>query len=169
MDTPKLNTADLQIYLNDHLAGATAAIELIEHLSSSFPRTPLQTFFDDLLAEVSADRDVLRELLQSFGEEESTVRKASAWIGEKLARVKLSLTGDEKSGSGFLEAMDALIIGITGKLLLWRALDAASETVPALKRLDYAQLQQRAITQRDRVEEKHLDAARAAFVLRHEA
>jgi hypothetical protein len=62
-----------------------------------------------------------------------------------------------------LEALEGLALGITGKQLLWRALQSASDTTPQLRGLDYARLEQRAREQRDRVEEKRLAAAREAF------
>jgi hypothetical protein len=101
--------------------------------------------------------------LNTFGESESTVRKAGAWLVEKLGRVKLGLTENEVSGAGLLEALEGLVLGITGKGLLWRALSAASQTVPQLKGPNYAELEQRAVEQRNRVEEKRLAAARKAF------
>jgi len=57
-----------------------------------------------------------------------------------------------------------LALGIRGKQLLWRAL-AASDW-PALQDVDLVRLEQRAIEQQKRVEEKRLVAAREAFTVR---
>ena len=159
----EVDTRQLGIYLNDHLAGSVAALGLVEYLSKNYPDTTLETFFAELHAEISADQDVLRDLLRTFEEDESTVRKAGAWIAEKVGRAKFGLNEMEVRGTGLLEALEGLAIGITGKQLLWRALAAASDTIPQLKGLDYATLEQRAREQRDRVEEKRLAAAREAF------
>ena len=161
--TADVSTKHLGIYLNDHLAGSVAALELVEYLSKNYPDTTLETFFADLHADISADQDVLRDLLRTFEEGESTVRKAGAWLAEKVGRAKFGITENEVSGTGLLEALEGLAMGITGKQLLWRALAAASDTMPQLKGLDYAHLEQRAREQRDRVEEKRLAAAREAF------
>lgn len=158
-----VSPSQLGTYLNDHLAGSVAALELIEHLSKKFPDTTLETLFAELHAEISADQDVLRDLLRTFGEGESLVRKAGAWIAEKIGRAKFGLGEMEVRNPGLLEALEALVLGITGKELLWRALAAASEDMPQLKGLDYAQLEQRAQEQRKRVEEKRLAAALEAF------
>jgi hypothetical protein len=56
-----------------------------------------------------------------------------------------------------------LVLGITGKRSLWRALKAASRTVPELARLDYSGLENRAIEQCERVEAKRLEVARTVF------
>jgi hypothetical protein len=159
----QLATDHLAVYLNDHLAGSVAALELIEHLAKNYPDTTLERFFAELHADISADQDVLRDLLHTFGAKESTIRKAGAWLAEKVGRAKFGLEENEVSGTGLLEALEGLAMGITGKQLLWRALAAAAETVPQLAGLDYAKLEQRAIEQRDRVEQKRLAAAREAF------
>ena len=64
---------------------------------------------------------------------------------------------------GLLLALEALVLGITGKRSLWRALQSASRALPQLARLDYAGLEKRAIEQCERVEAKRLEAARTAF------
>ena len=158
-----VSSKQLGIYLNDHLAGSVAALELIEYLSKNYPDTTLETFFASLHADISADQDVLRDLLRTFEEDESSVRKAGAWLAEKVGRAKFGLSEHQVSGTGLLEALEGLALGITGKQLLWRALQSASETTPQLRGLDYAHLEQRAREQRDRVEEKRLLAAREAF------
>jgi ABC-type hemin transport system ATPase subunit len=94
--------------------------------------------------------------------EESAVRKAGAWIAEKLSRAKIELEPSEGEVGLFL-ALEALILGITGKRSLWRALKVASRTVPRLARLDYAGLEERAIEQCERVEAKRLEIARVVF------
>ena len=161
--TNAINTNHLSTYLNDHLAGSVMALELIDYLAKKYPESDLETFFAELHTDISADQDVLRDLLNTFGEKESTVRKAGAWLAEKFGRAKLNLNEHEVSGAGLLEALEGLVLGITGKGLLWRALSAASQTTPQLKGPDYAELEQRAVAQRNRVEEKRIAAARKAF------
>ena len=161
--TADVSTKELGIYLNDHLAGSVAALELIEYLSKNYPDSTLEIFFAELHADISADQDVLRDLLRTFEEGESSVRKAGAWLAEKVGRAKFGLSEHQVSGTGLLEALEGLTLGITGKQLLWRALQSASDTTPQLRGLDYPHLEQRAREQRDRVEEKRLAAARDAF------
>jgi hypothetical protein len=82
---------------------------------------------------------------------------------EKLSRPKLDLGNESPDEFGLLLAMEALVIGITGKRSLWRALQAASRNVPELARLDYTGLEKRAIEQCERVEAKRLEVARTVF------
>ena len=161
--TSALNVDHLSTYLNDHLAGSVAALELIEHLADKYPDTTLESFFADLHADISADQDVLRDFLNTFGAKESSVRKAGAWLAEKVGRAKFGVAENDVSGTGLLEALEGLAMGITGKQLLWRALASASEVMPQLRGPDYVRLEQRAMEQRDRVDQKRLAAAREAF------
>lgn len=161
--THPVSTTNLSTYLNDHLAGSVAALELIEHLAENSPDTALETFFAQLQADVSADQAVLRDLMHTLEIKESTTRKAGAWLVEKLGRVKLGLSGNETGGIGLLQALEGLALGIAGKQLLWRALARASETTPQLRGPNYAELEERAAAQRDSVEGRRLAAAQVAF------
>lgn len=152
------NAGLLHTYLNDHLAGSVAALELIEHLTEKFPGTELEKFLADLYAEIEADQQVLRDLLQAFEKNESAIRKAGAWVAEKFGRAKFAIGANDVSGVGLVEALEALTLGITGKQLLWRALSVASEVWPALQLRVIG-----AAEQRDRVDVKRLQAARQAF------
>ena len=80
----------LATYLNDHLAGSVVALELLEHLESSYAGTPLETFFKDLSAEITADREKLEGLMSQLEIPESRPRKASAWVTEKVTALKVT-------------------------------------------------------------------------------
>jgi hypothetical protein len=150
-------------YLNDHLAGSVAAVELLDRVIEAYAAKPLERFFTDLRADVHEDQERLKELIEKLGAEESAVRKAGAWIAEKLSRPKIDLGDSGNADFGLFLALEALILGITGKRSLWRALQAASRTLPELARLDYSGLEKRAIEQCERVEARRLEIARAVF------
>lgn len=154
----------LSTYLNDHLAGSTSAVELLEHLESAHAKTPLGLFAAELRVEVEADRGELRSIMERLDIGESAVRKASGWIGGKAAEVKLRLEDWAGGELHLLESMEVLSLGIEGKRSLWIALAAAAEEAPALRLADYDRLAQRADEQRGRVEEVRRNAARKALV-----
>jgi hypothetical protein len=146
-------------YLNDHLAGSVSALELLDHLTKAHEGDALEKFFRDLRADVSADQDVLKKIVQRFKARESAVRKAGAWLAEKVGRVKIKASGVKFGQLGLVEALEVLILGITGKQLLWRALNASIGNSPLLRGVDLAQLEERAIEQIERVETHRLEAA----------
>ena len=150
----------LTIYLNDHLAGSVAALELLDRVIEACQGKPLERFFRDLRREIEEDQEQLKELIAKLGASESSVRKAGAWLAEKLSRPKMDLGEGEM---GIFLALEALHLGISGKRSLWRALQAASRTEPKLARLDYSGLETRAIDQCERVEARRLEIARAVF------
>jgi len=151
-------------YLNDHLAGSSVAIELLEHLESAHKGTDVERFAAELRADIAADRLELEALMGRLQIAESRTRKAAAWLSEKVTEIKLRL---DDSGDGLLrllEAFEALSLGIEGKRGMWRALAAATENTPALQVADYEALTRRAEEQRGRVEAERLKAARRALV-----
>jgi hypothetical protein len=158
-----MSTKTLRIYLNDHLAGSVAARELLGHLTDLHSDPARKQFFVGLGAEIEEDQKVLQGLLERVGGEESAVRKAAVWLTEKLGRAKLKL---DDSGDGELrvfEALETLVLGIQGKLALWRALKAAADRIPQFQNTNFAGLEQRAVQQHQRVEDQRLLSARTAL------
>jgi len=152
---------ELDSYLNDHLAGSVSALELLAHWAKLYRGKPLGAFFADLESEIKADQNTLRDLMRSLGVEESKVRQAGAWAAEKLGLARFVIAGGEPGGLGLVLVLEGLIMGITGKQLLWRALDAAN--LPKAEGFDFKELQRRAEEQIERIEAERIQAARRAF------
>ena len=151
-------------YLNDHIAGSVSAIELLDDLIASHEADPLAKFLDEIRADVIADQDVLKKIVHRFNANESAIRKAGAWLVEKFARAKLKVSGHKRGQLGLLEGFEVLVLGITGKQLLWRALNASIGSSPLLRGVDLAKLEERAIEQIERMEAKRLEVAREALL-----
>jgi hypothetical protein len=152
---------ELDSYLNDHLAGSVSALELIAHWAELYEGKPLGAFFTEIGTEIRADQSTLRGLLPSLGIKESNVRQAGAWVAEKIGRARLKIAGDDPDGLGLVLALEGLVIGITGKKLMWRTLALAN--LPALKGFDFEELQRRAEQQIERVEAERVHAVQRAF------
>lgn len=153
----------LATYLNDHLAGAVTAVELLEHLEKEFKGTVHAPFLLALRSDISADLDELIQIMERAGVAQSGPRKAAGWFSEKLAEIKLKL--DDKSSGEFhlFEGMEVIAVGIDGKRALWAALKAVSDSVAGLQEIDFDRLQQRADEQRSRVEGLRIESAKAAL------
>ena|SRR5947207_1243178 len=152
---------DLDSYLNDHLAGSISAMELIAHWAEAHKGESLGSFFAEIEAEIKADQDTLRDVMRTVGVEESKVRKAGAWAAEKLGRARLMIAGDEPGRLGLVLTLEGLIMGVTGKKLMWVALAAAK--LPRLKSYNLEQLQRSAEQQLERIEAERISAVRQAF------
>ena len=150
-------------YLNDHLAGATGAVELLEHLEKERAGTEVGRLAAELRADVEADRQTLESLMERLEVAQSRTRKTAAWLGEKAAELKLRLDDPAGGSLRLFESLEVLSLGIEGKRSLWRALAAAAEEAPHLRVADYEGLIRRAEEQRSRVETARLEAARRAL------
>jgi hypothetical protein len=143
-------------YLNDHLAGAQAALALLDRME---PHPGDGLDLEALRQEIDADREVAVGLLSGWGSSPSGLKQAAGWIAEKLSRPKL----DADDALGRFEAFELLSLGILGKRALWRALAEAGGDDPRLADLDLGRLEQRALAQYERVEQARLAWARGAF------
>jgi hypothetical protein len=156
----------LATYLNDHLAGAIGALELLEHMERAHAGTPVARALSELRAEIEADRGTLESLMERLQVTESRPRKATAWLAERLAWLKLRLDDPDEGAFRLFESLEAVSLGIEGKLALWRALAAVAPAMPDVIDLDYETLMQRATEQRGRAEVLRLGAAEAALAAR---
>ena len=152
---------ELDSYLNDHLAGSISALELIAHWVEAHNGEPLGSFFVEIEREIKADQDTLRDVMRALGVEESKMRQAGAWVAEKIGRARLIIAGDGRGSLGLLLTLEGLIMGVTGKKLLWRTLAAAK--LPPLNTYNFESLQRRAEQQVERIEAERISAIREAF------
>ena len=149
---------NLSVYLNDHFAGSAAALELINNLIQSKPEAELEIFFKDLHDEIQADQDTLKKLMDRLGISENKLKSGTAWFMEKVGRIKLDTAN--QNDLGLLESLEGLVLGITGKKGLWRALSVVIGPEAALTGIDFKLLEMRASEQCKAVEIKRMEAAR---------
>jgi hypothetical protein len=150
----------LETYLEDHLAGANAGIELLESLRDAYETEPLGVFAERLRHEIEADRRTLRGRVERAGGP-NRMKEATAWLAEKVSRAKLGrLT---KGDLGTFEALEALSLGILGKRALWKALAEAAPGDARLGGMDFPALIASAESQHASVEEQRLALARRAL------
>ena len=145
---------DLATYLNDHLAGSIGALEMLDDLIQEHDDKPLGAFLKTLRGEIESDQEELKRLIAQLGIGESGVRKAGAWVAEKLSRVKLRLGGTGEPSLALLQSLESLSLGIAGKGSLWRNLGAVAQSTPRLRDFDFARLEKRAAEQGERVAQR---------------
>ncbi len=154
----------LTTYMKDHLAGSVAAVELLDHLISSNRGKTHEQFFIQLRQEVGEDQEALRGLLHDLDSDSGALRDMTAFLSEKLARIKLLLEDPSGGQLARLEKLEALALGIDGKRALWQSFLAVAGEIPVLRKVDLVRLDKRAGDQRNRVEDLRVEAAREAFV-----
>ncbi|HMH94071.1 MAG TPA: hypothetical protein VK586_23700 [Streptosporangiaceae bacterium] len=151
----------LGIYLNDHLAGATAGTGLAHRMAASGHQraTGGDGALRQLAAEISRDRETLLEFMAALGVPVRAYKLWAAWAGEKAGRLKPNGRLASRSPLSSLEELETLRLGVEGKAAGWRTLRvlAGRDT-----RLDPARLDDliaRARRQADQIEELRVTAA----------
>jgi hypothetical protein len=153
----------LGVYLNDHLAGSAAGIELAGKLRDNHQGTELGEAMAALHRDITQDRDALEELMGHLEVDRHPVKEAAGWMLEKLSRLRLNpaLTGGAEL-TRLLET-EALSLGIEGKLAMWLALKEAAAADARLAGTDFDRLIERARGQRRALEPHRLAAAVESF------
>lgn len=152
----------LAIYLNDHLAGATGGVALARRLrSSNEGDREFGPALAEICAEVEADRETLKAMMDRLGVGQSKLKPAAATLGERLGRLKLNGRLWGYSPLSRLDELELLQIGVAGKRRLWRALEHTHAGDLAGFELDA--LAERATGQLRRLEALHLKAAALAL------
>ena len=153
----------LAAYLNDHRAGATAAVHLIDRMTTSEDDATPREFLRDLHDRVDADLDTLEDVMRRLDIEHDPVRAAGGWLGEKLTRVRLS---DVVTGSihlSHLLELETIALGIHGKRGMWEVLARVAGDDPRLEGIDFDELVERANRQQEDVQQHRRAMADAAF------
>lgn len=154
---------ELARYLNDHLAGSSGALLLIDQLVETMDDPVARDDMSLLKEEVMKDRELLEDLLTKGGSDASGLLKAAGDITARMGLVKLWWEGMKPGELGMFEALEVLALGVQGKRLLWKAMDAISQRIPGWKDVDFRRLEDDALRQRDRVERWRIEAAKAAL------
>ena len=109
-------------YLKDHLAGSTGGVSLAQRMADTaqdgtagFQEGEARELAK-IAEEIEADQETLLAIMDRLDVPPSRFKRAGAWIGEKLARSKLRAS----SPWGRVLQFESLIMGVTGKIKLWR-------------------------------------------------
>ena len=112
----------LSVYLNDHLAGAFAGVELARRLAKNHRGTPAAAELDRVAAEIAEDRATEFELMAALGIRPRRYKAWIAWLGEKIARLKPNRRIFSRSPLSTLVELEAMQLGVEGKAAGWRTL-----------------------------------------------
>ena len=153
----------LEVYLTDHLAGATAGVNLAEMASEEHRADEHGAFFGEITSEIKADHETLERLIAELGVQRSATKTAAAEIGSKVMAPKF-VGGDDDQLNAFI-TLETLSMGIEGKVCMWKALKTVASDYPAFADYDVDALLARATAQREKIEEQRQKVA--PFALKH--
>lgn len=153
----------LATYLNDHLAGATAGLELARRSAANNRGSALGPYLADLAQEIDEDRDALLTLMSDLDIGTDRIKVFGGRAVEKLARLKPNGRLLSYSPLSRLLELEGLMLGVRGKLALWEALRAIEAQQPKLAKADLASLIHRAERQLSELERHRLEIASDAL------
>ena len=153
----------LAIYLSDHLAAATAGLELVRRAASSNRSNDYGRVLEELAEEIDGDRETLKDVMKRLSVEPDRAKLAAAWASEKVGRLKLNGQLRGYSPLSRLVELEGLSVGVEGKLALWQALRRRFGEDPRLRGVDLDELIDRARSQRRRLERQRQRAAEEAL------
>jgi len=154
----------LGIYLNDHLAGATAGMILVRRMAASAePGSERAATLRRLATEISADRSALVAVITALDLPIRGYKVFGAWLGAQAGRLKLNGHLVTRSPLSDLEETEILRLGVTGKAAGWRTLRVLADTDGRLDAARLDELIARASRQEDILESMRVAAAAAAL------
>ena len=153
----------LEIYLSDHLAAATAGVALARRSARNNAGNATGDFLQRLATEIAEDRRTLQRVALDLGVSGSRPKEVVASVAEKLGRLKPNGRMRGYSPLSRVLELEALSVGIAGKLALWQSLQAPPGLGRRLNDANLDELIERARRQRAQVEEHRIAAARTAF------
>ncbi|MCS0602741.1 hypothetical protein NX794_16195 [Streptomyces sp. LP11] len=153
----------LSIYLNDHLAGATAGTRRADHLAAVTRGTALGRALAPVAAEITEDRAALLGIMRDLDVPVRHYKVWGAWAAEKAARLKGNGRLVRRSPLSTVLELEALRLGIEGKAAGWTTLRRLADSESRLDAGLLDRLIDRARRQLETVESWRVRAAEATL------
>ena len=153
-----MNRDLIATYLNDHLAAATAGVELIRRAAENHDGDR-GVRLAELADEIAEDREALREIMERLGIPESTVKKAAGWLGEKAGRLKPNDHLVTRSPLSDVLEIEIMRAGTAARICGFQVLRAVAVEDGRLSRVELERLIERADDQAERLYKIHLQLA----------
>jgi UDP-glucose 4-epimerase len=158
----------VRVYLNDHLAGSIGGLRRLRRTAETLGRTPVGPGIARVAAEVDAEHEELKEIIDGLGMPQSLPKQAATWAAERVARLKSNGRVFRHSSMTPLLEIELLRSAVMGKRGLWqtlvdigpaldvdpaRAQELVDQTDRQLRTLDeaHAYVRTRALTERSRL------------------
>jgi hypothetical protein len=151
-----LRRSELATYLNDHLAGAEGGRRLAARLARTVPEPELE----GIAADIDRDYATLRRLMDDLGVTRARLKQLAGVTAEMASRVKLRLGSAGAHDLAQLLGLEAMAVGVAGKLRLWRSLELLAASDPRLDGQELRALADRAESQLGTIEQVRVRVAR---------
>ncbi|MEU7057989.1 hypothetical protein [Streptomyces sp. NPDC046197] len=112
----------LGIYLNDHLAGATAGTERAHHLATACRGSKVGQTMAPVAAEIAEDRRALVGIMHRLDVPIRRYKVYAGRLGERAGRLKSNGSLVRRSPLSTVLELELLHIGVEGKACAWQIL-----------------------------------------------
>jgi len=127
-----------RVFLKDHLAMATLAVEVARRALGENKGTIIGDYLRSLVDDLESDRTQLRELARRADVVPERVREGLAWAGEKVGRLKLNgrLLGYSPLSRAY--EFETLLALSAQRLATWRVLERQAKVDRRFEGFDFA-------------------------------
>ena len=158
-----MNDDRLSIYLNDHLAILVGETELAERCYGSNKEGDLGDFLQQLVSDLRAEQQVMKDMMRSIGASESRLKQGIAWLTEKAGRFKLNDSLLEYSDLSRLVELETLFVAAQERVSFWENLHASRSLDARFSDYDFLPRKQRAVRHGEELKSHRLEVAKVAF------
>ncbi|GGT05930.1 hypothetical protein [Streptomyces chromofuscus] len=153
----------LGIYLNDHLAGATAGTERARSLAGALQGSPSGPALRTVAQEIGEDRASLLAIMDMLGVPVRHYKVSLAWAAERVGRLKSNGRLVGRSPLTSLVELEFLRLAVQGKAAAWQTLRRLADTDGRLDARLLDELLERAERQQATLEELRLGQVTETF------
>ncbi|MET9450169.1 hypothetical protein [Streptomyces cinerochromogenes] len=153
----------LGVYLNDHLAGATAGAQRAGHMARASRGSALGRALGAVAVEIDEDRATLLDIMRDLDVPVRHYKVWAGWTAEKAARLKGNGRLVRRSPLSTVLELEALRLGVEGKAAAWTTLRRLAATDERLDTALLDRLLDRAERQQETVEEWRVQKAEAVL------
>jgi hypothetical protein len=153
----------LATYLDDHLAGAAAGVELARRAARNNEGTPLGRFLEDLTAVLEEDASVLKSAMLTLDCRPSPMKVAGGWVAEKVGRLKSNGHLFSYSPLSRVEELEGLMTGSRGRVSLFETLADLFDDQPLGQEMAFGARAHRAREYLRELSDHAREAKRVAF------
>ncbi len=137
-------------YLREHLAGADAAIHMVQSLRDAYRGSPEGVLFGSLYEQFRDDRAVVEGILAELGYTSRSPKRLAARATGSALRV---VAGGAPGDLSLFRTLEALAIGVQGKRCLWRAAQVLVALPHPPGRRSFVELEADAVRQWETIEQ----------------
>jgi hypothetical protein len=152
----------LEIYLEDHRAGASGGVALAQRVAERCGTTAGFESLTALASEIRQDQRSLDAIVREVGATGGAIKRLAAVVGERLGRLKLNGAFIRPSPLSLVLELEALTAGVVAKQRGWVALRIYAQG-DEFAGVDLAGLEARAARQLDQLQQLHARAAELAL------